>query len=191
MRVRRRQPSLVRRAPKKVLAALRRELQPAELFGIEELPPYGPSILAQPKCLHRGEPPFRVPKKYRRTFWDRGAAALRSKHFGAAEMLAQRRAATWLRGQDSNLRPSGYEPDELPNCSTPRYRHPQRCYVILPQVQKFVNCFCGRMKVFLCSFCRGGGASAKKRGFARRGRGAARARNKKYLTADAFLFYNR
>ena len=25
-----------------------------------------------------------------------------------------------MRGQDSNLRPSGYEPDELPGCSTPR-----------------------------------------------------------------------
>ena len=24
------------------------------------------------------------------------------------------------RGQDLNLRPSGYEPDELPDCSTPR-----------------------------------------------------------------------
>ena len=26
----------------------------------------------------------------------------------------------WLRGPDLNRRPSGYEPDELPDCSTPR-----------------------------------------------------------------------
>ena len=26
---------------------------------------------------------------------------------------------SWWRGKDLNLRPSGYEPDELPGCSTP------------------------------------------------------------------------
>src|SRR6266852_4758008 len=29
-------------------------------------------------------------------------------------------ALNWLRGLDLNQRPSGYEPDELPGCSTPR-----------------------------------------------------------------------
>ena len=38
------------------------------------------------------------------------------------------RARIWLRGRDLNSRPSGYEPDELPGCSTPRsnYAHVMR-----------------------------------------------------------------
>src|SRR5262249_11029672 len=31
------------------------------------------------------------------------------------------RQMKWLRGLDLNQRPSGYEPDELPGCSTPRH----------------------------------------------------------------------
>ena len=31
-----------------------------------------------------------------------------------------RSVLNWLRGTDLNRRPSGYEPDELPDCSTPR-----------------------------------------------------------------------
>ncbi len=34
--------------------------------------------------------------------------------------LTKQLSIKWLRGPDLNRRPSGYEPDELPNCSTPR-----------------------------------------------------------------------
>ena len=36
-------------------------------------------------------------------------------------LLGLRVCYFWLRGHDLNVRPSGYEPDELPGCSTPRW----------------------------------------------------------------------
>src|SRR5438128_8397519 len=41
---------------------------------------------------------------------------------------ARRRQGTfgWLRGVDLNHRPLGYEPNELPDCSTPHFDHNNR-----------------------------------------------------------------
>ena len=42
------------------------------------------------------------------------------QNFGIPKKLKNaNRCYRWWRGKDLNLRPSGYEPDELPDCSTP------------------------------------------------------------------------
>ena len=44
-----------------------------------------------------------------------------TKHEKGRKRICFRPAVSWSRGQDLNLRPSGYEPDELPDCSTPQW----------------------------------------------------------------------
>ena len=44
----------------------------------------------------------------------------------------------WLRGLDLNQRPLGYEPNELPGCSTPQLQ-----FTNLPDRGQITSCRCG------------------------------------------------
>src|SRR6266508_1636040 len=63
-------------------------------------------------------------------FGECGAYSCVAIRAGQALLWGQKKTAraafvrkNWLRGLDLNQRPSGYEPDELPGCSTPRFHY--------------------------------------------------------------------
>src|SRR4029077_16509403 len=54
--------------------------------------------------------------------------------FAAWRQTSRPTEEIWLRGLDLNQRPSGYEPDELPGCSTPRLYYGEMALRIKPNV---------------------------------------------------------
>ena len=50
-----------------------------------------------------------------------GLQSPRSAKLSYAPLQDKRSSRGWLRGRDLNPRPLGYEPNELPDCSTPRH----------------------------------------------------------------------
>src|SRR5579863_2275527 len=63
----------------------------------------------------------------------------------SSSMYWDARGWGWLRGLDLNQRPLGYEPNELPDCSTPRFDY-SRDAGDRKRVPKSA-CYCGELPV--------------------------------------------
>ena len=147
-------------------------------FWEKELPALKQTACTTCELLRNSPLPNRAPKKYRRTFWEEGAAGIRATGFARrANPCDICRAATWLRGQDSNLRPSGYEPDELPNCSTPRCGRFHRNAMLFYMIARLLSTVFAAFPKFV----------AQGPFFFLRQTRARRTRKIKYLTRSSFL----
>src|SRR5882672_570308 len=62
---------------------------------------------------------FQAVRPVSRKWWAELGSVRSTRKMGLKRVF---RGLNWLRGLDLNQRPSGYEPDELPGCSTPRSR---------------------------------------------------------------------
>ena len=70
----------------------------------------------------------------------------KARKYGLFKVSIHLVSPIWLRELDLNQRPSGYEPDELPNCSIPRYFTAflllsLECLFIISQMNVNVNTF--------------------------------------------------
>ena len=82
---------------------------------------------------HLRQPMTREDSGYEELAWpfdeDSRAKNLPGQDFFSGSSNRWDRKESWWRGQDSNLRPLGYEPNELPDCSTPRQQ--KKCSVAI------------------------------------------------------------